>query len=168
MNYQGEQVNFSQNGFAQTYSDSALNSIIQNLQMAVYKYPQQVGTASSRSDSDIWKWLAENITGESSEQTGGNDHYSWAANPNAAFPKIIKQNKSQDDSINANKMEIQVMNERLSRQVVELGNALKGHSDSPHNQGGGGNPFGFLTGLSTTALAAGGIGAYLLLKGKRK
>jgi len=163
MNYQGEQVNFSQNGFAQTYSDSALNSIIQNLQMAVYKYPQQVGTASSRSDSDIWKWLAENITGESSEQTGGNDHYSWAANPNAALPKIIKQNTEQDESIMNNKMQIEAMNERLSRQVVELGNALKGHSDSPHNQGGGS---GGLFGLSTMALAATGLGAYLLLRKK--
>ena len=32
---------------------------------------------------------------------------------------------------------------------------------------GGSNPFGFLAGLSTAALAAGGLGAYLLLKGKK-
>ena len=63
-------------------------------------------------------------------------------------------------------MQIESMNARLSKQVTDLGNALTGHSESPHNQGGGGNPFGFLTGLSTAALAATGLGAYLLLRKK--
>ena len=95
MNYQGEQVNFSQTSSTEMYLTRELGRTNQNVsdnRKFINTYPQIVSTASSRSDSDIWKWLAENITGKSSQQTGGNDHYSWAANPNAALPKIIKQN----------------------------------------------------------------------------
>ena len=53
-----------------------------------------------------------------------------------------------------------------STNLVSLGSSMQEHSDSPHNQGGS-NPFGFLTGLSTAALAATGLGAYFLLKGRK-
>ena len=194
MNYQGEQVNFSQTSSTEMYLTRELGRTNQNVsdnRKFINTYPQIVSTASSRSDSDIWKWLAENITGKSSQQTGGNDHYSWAANPNAALPQIIKQmttnknkNTSQDESIVNNKMQIEAMNERLSRQVVELGNALSGKAGVNHSHGGGTTPpeddcgwFGekcwdnpfeklFPTVPMTAILAAGGLGAYLLLRKK--
>lgn len=50
-----------------------------------------------------------------------------------------------------------------SSNLVKMGNSIKEHSDSPHNQGGGS---GGLFGLSTMALAATGLGAYLLLRKK--
>jgi len=157
MNYQGEQVNFSQTSMTQYNTAN-----IERINKSMYQYPQQIGLASEKSDSDIWKWLGMYVNGTSGENSQG----SWGANQNAIMPKLdraVDKNTSQDESIMNNKMQIEAMNERLSRQVVELGNALKGHSDSPHNQGGGS---GGLFGLSTMALAATGLGAYLLLRKK--
>ena len=157
MNYQGEQVNFSQTSMTQYNTAN-----IERINKSMYQYPQQIGLASEKSDSDIWKWLGMYVNGTSGENSQG----SWGANQNAIMPKLdraVDKNTSQDDSINANKMQIESMNIRLSKQVTDLGNALKGHSDSPHNQGGGS---GGLFGLSTMALAATGLGAYLLLRKK--
>ena len=188
MNYQGEQVNFSQTSSTEMYLTRELGRTNQNVsdnRKFINTYPQIVSTASSRSDSDIWRWLAENITGKSSEQTGGNDHYSWAANPNAALPQIIKQNTEQDESIMKNKMQIESMNTRLSTQVTDLGNSIKQINKDHKNMGkdgGGGedcgwfgekcwdNPFEKLlpTVPITAILAVGGLGAYLLLKKKKR
>ena len=156
MNYQGEQVNFSQTSMTQYNTAN-----IERINKSMYEYPQQIGLASEKSDSDIWKWLGMYVNGTSGENSQG----SWGANQNAIMPKLdraVNKNNSQDESIMNNKMQIEAMNERLSRQVVELGNSLKGHSDSPHNQGGGGGITQYIP-----LMAVGGIAAYLL-KGKLK
>jgi len=161
MNYQGEQVNFSQDM-------TQYNTVnIERINKSMYQYPQEIGLASEKSDSDIWKWLGMYVNGTS----GKNSQGSWGANQNAIMPKLdraVNKNTDQDDSINANKMQIESMNTRLSKQVTDLGNSIIQINKDHENMGtGGGNPFGFLTGLSTAALAAGGLGAYLLLKGKK-
>ena len=83
MMYQGHTVNFSQVSDAQF---TGLLNMDRTLSNAVYQYPQQKQTASARSDSDIWKWIGEQIQGTA----GSNEHYSWGANPNALNPRVNK------------------------------------------------------------------------------
>ena len=158
MNYQGEQVNFSQPTMTQYNTAN-----IERINKSMYQYPQEIGLASEKSDSDIWKWLGMYVNGTS----GKNSQGSWGANQNAIMPKLdraVDKNTNQDDSINANKMQIESMNVRLSKQVTDLGNSVKQISEDHKNMGTGGG--GNLFGLSTVVLAAGGLGAYLLLRKK--
>ena len=88
--YQGELVNFSQ------VSDSQFNFLTEavktnrnslgKVNSSLYQYPQQKNLASARSDSDVWKWIGEQIQGTA----GSNEHYSWGANPNALNPRVNK------------------------------------------------------------------------------
>jgi len=159
MIYQGEQVNFSQSNAITT---DLYNGIIK-INRSLYAYPQEEGLASEKSDSDIWKNLGMYVYGTS----GRNSRGVWGANQNAIMPKLdraVNKNTDQDESIINNKMQIESMNTRLSGQVTDLGNAVKQISEDHKNMGtgGGGNPFG----LSTLALGAAGLGAYLLLRKK--
>ena len=161
MNYQGEQVNFSQTSMTQYNTAN-----IERINKSMYQYPQEIGLASEKSDSDIWKWLGMYVNGTS----GKNSQGSWGANQNAIMPKLdraVDKNTDQDESIMNNKMQIKSMNTRLSTQVTDLGNAVKKISEDHKNMGkGGGGDNGNLFGLSTAALAATGLGAYLLLRKK--
>ena len=170
MIYQGEQVNFSQVSNAQF--TGALN-MIGGINTALYTYPQKEGLASEKSDSDIWKNLGMYVYGTS----GKNSRGVWGANQNAIMPKLdraVNKNTNQDESIMNNKMQIENMNTRLSGQVTDLGNSINQINKDHKNmgKGNGGNPFDFLTsftgglGISTAVLAAGGLGAYLLLRKK--
>tara|TARA_R110000751_G_scaffold97753_4_gene190293 strand:+ start:698 stop:1255 length:558 start_codon:yes stop_codon:yes gene_type:complete len=185
MSYQGEQVNFSQ------VSDSQFSNLIQ----AVGQTNVQVATNSRNlvnMGKDMTKigqdntYFGKAITNLDnavrqiiSKGTGGGMTREQVENivENSADRNLIHTNllslgnsqqaaKLQRDSIeakvNKNKSEHSVFHTKLQ----SLGDSIQGHSDSPHNQGGGFNPFDFLTGLSTTALAAVGVGAYLLMRKK--
>jgi hypothetical protein len=196
MQYQGYEVNFSHPtipkgyhkmpdgtimkdsdhvNFAQTYSDSALNSIIQNLQMAVYKYPQQIGTGSEKSDSDIWKWLGTYVTGNS----GSNSQGSWANNPNALMPlskrnesnitRLDEKNTMQDENIVNNQRQIQEVNSRLSAQITQAGQDVTAVGESVSDVSAataGAGLSGLLGGIGIGSIAILGLGAYLLTRGK--
>ena len=158
MIYQGEQVNFSQTSMTQYNTAN-----IERINKSMYQYPQEIGLASEKSDSDIWKWLGMYVNGKS----GKNSQGSWGNNPNAIMPKLdraVDKNTDQDESIMNNKMQIESMNTRLSKQVTDLGKSIIKINEDHENMGtgGGGNPFG----LSTLALAGAGLGAYLLLRKK--
>ena len=158
MNYQGEQVNFSQPTMTQYNTAN-----IERINKSMYQYPQEIGLASEKSDSDIWKWLGMYVNGTS----GKNSQGSWGNNPNAIMPKLdraVDKNTDQDESIMNNKMQIESMNTRLSKQVTDLGKSIIKINEDHENMGtgGGGNPFG----LSTLALGAAGLAAYFLLRKK--
>jgi len=193
MKYQGYEVNFSHPtvskgyhkmpdgtimkdsdhvNFAQTYSDSALNSIIQNLQMAVYKYPQQIGTGSEKSDSDIWKWLGTYVTGNS----GSNSQGSWGNNPNALMPlskrnesnitRLDEKNTMQDESIVNNQRQIQEVNSRLSAQITQAGEDITTVGEIAGAGNAQAGISGLLGGIGIGSIAILGLGAYLLTRGK--
>ena len=210
MSYQGHEVNFSQIDDTQKRINAAVN-------LDLYKYPQNSYLASARSDSDLWRWLGQNVTGKSSSQSGGNAHYSWGSNSNAIVPtiknntnaiqaldtavrQIISQGtgggmtrqqvegiieeyhgddiallhsksmslgdsqqaaKAQRDSMEAKIQSNKDEHSDFHTKLTDLGIALQGHSDSPHN-GGGGGIMSYLP-----LIAVGGLAAYLL-KGKLK
>ena len=79
MMYQGHLVNFSQIDDLQKRVNASVN-------LDLYKYPQNPYLASARSDSDVWKWIGQQIQGTA----GSNEHYSWGANPNALNPRVNK------------------------------------------------------------------------------
>jgi hypothetical protein len=68
------------------------------------------------------------------------------------------QRDSMEAKIQSNKDEHGYFHDTLQ----SLGDSLKGHSDSPHNQGGGGGIMSYIP-----IIAVGGLAAYLL-KGKLK
>tara|TARA_R100000963_G_scaffold30110_1_gene21360 strand:+ start:89 stop:730 length:642 start_codon:yes stop_codon:yes gene_type:complete len=70
--------------------------------------------------------------------------------------------KAQRDSMEAKIQSNKDEHSDFHTKLTDLGIALQGHSDSPHNQGGGGGIMSYLP-----LIAVGGIAAYLL-KGKLK
>jgi hypothetical protein len=165
-NYQGESVNFAQTSMTEY---NARN--IARIDKSLYTYPQQYQLSSAKSDSDIWKWIGQNITGKSSAQSGGNEHYSWGINPNAYMPKLDRLEKmTQDDHAKFGNTLTE-----LGKTDIELGNKLieaKNERDRieakiNQNNGGGFNPFGgLIPSLSLSTIAIGGLAAYLLLRKK--
>ena len=172
MIYQGEQVNFSQvsdqqftaliQAVGQTNSQVALNS--RNL-VKMGTDMTKMGKDNTYFGNKVTEIDGRLSTNEANLIVMGGD-----------LTKIGKDNTNLGNGItridNAIKGILQSLGttnnavQTNSTNLVSLGSSMQEHSDSPHNQGGS-NPFGFLTGLSTAALAAGGLGAYLLLKGKK-
>ena len=145
MNYQGEQVNFSQ------VSDSDF----MNLTRELGRTNQQVRTNS------------QNLVkmGEDMTVMGKNDTYfgdsitrldSVVNGLTDVWQKTVSKVGMNTSAIRTN-----------SDNLVQIGEDHKNMG-----KGGGGNPFDFLTsltgglGISTAVLAAGGLGAYLLLRKK--
>ena len=138
------------------------NQKVRDLNSAVYTYPQIKGTASEKSDSDIWKWIGFNISGKA----GSNSQGSWGDNQYAVMPKIQAnrdsitrldtKNAQQDESITATKNQLNEVNSRLSKQITELGVSTTGNKIGT----------GLLTGLgiSMPILLIGGLAAFLLLR----
>jgi len=73
-----------------------------------------------------------------------------------------KAAKTQRDSMEAKIQSNKDEHSDFHTKLTDLGIALQGHSDSPHNQGGGGGIMSYLP-----LIAVGGLAAYLL-KGKLK
>ena len=149
--------------FAQT--DTKLIQEIGKLNTAVYTYPQIKGIASEKSDSDIWKWIGFNISGKA----GSNSQGSWGDNQYAVMPRIQAnrdsitrldtKNAQQDESITATKKQLNEVNDRLSKQVTDLGVSTTGNKIGT----------GLLTGLGISMpilLIVGGLAAFLLLRKK--
>ena len=168
MSYQGHAVNFSQVSDQQFTSllreVGRTNQNVKDNRSLINTYPQISSTASAKSDTDIWNHLNRYVWGKSGSQSSPKGN--WSADPNAIVPNITKNTnaiKRLESKINSNKAEHSDFHTKLQ----SLGDSIKGHSDSPHNQGSGGfNPFDFLGGVSTATLAAVGVGAYLLMRKK--
>jgi hypothetical protein len=137
MNYQGEQVNFSQ------VSNSQLLSALQATN-------RQVAT-----NSDNLVKMGKDMT-----VMGENDTYfgDSITRLDSVVNDLTRVWQKTVGNINTNTNAIKTNSENLVQIGIDHENMGKG---------GGSNPFGFLAGLSTAALAAGGLGAYLLLKGKK-
>ena len=171
MIYQGEQVNFSQ------VSDQQFTALIQavgqtNSQVALNsRNLVKMGTDMTKMGKDH-TYFGNKVT-EIDSRLSTNEANLIVMGGD--LTKIGKDNTNLGNGItridNAIKGILQSLGstnnavQTNSGNLVSLGNSMQEHSDSPHNQGGS-NPFGFLAGLSTAALAAGGLGAYLLLRKK--
>ena len=163
MSYQGYEVNFSQVSDQQFTSllmeVGRTNQNVKDNRNLINTYPQIPSTASAKSDTDIWNHLNRYVWGKSGSQSSPKG--SWSADPNAIVPNITKNTnaiKRLESKIDSNKEEHGYFHDTLQ----SLGDSLKGHSDSPHNQGGGGGIMSYLP-----LIAVGGLAAYLL-KGKLK
>ncbi len=158
-NYQGESVNF-----AQTSMEEYNARNIARIDKSLYTYPQQIGLASEKSDSDIWKWLGTYVTGNA----GSNSQGSWGNNPNALMPKLNRLEKmTQDDHAKFGKT-LEVLGET----DIELGNKLveakneRDRIEAKINQNNGGILPPIFPTLSLSTIAIGGLAAYLLLRKK--
>jgi hypothetical protein len=162
MSYQGHTVNFSQ------VSDQQFNALMmevgrtnQNVKdnrSFINTYPQISTTASARSDTDIWNHLNRYVWGKSGSQSSPKGN--WSADPNAIVPNITKNTnaiKRLEAKIQSNKDEHGYFHDT----VQSLGDSIKAHSNSPHNQGGGGGIMSYLP-----LIAVGGLAAYLLKRKK--
>ena len=137
MNYQGEQVNFSQ------VSNDQLLSALQATNRQVAKNGDNLVKMGIDMDT-----MGKNDTyfGDSITRLDG-----LVNNLTDVWQKTVSKVGMNTNAIRTN-----------SDNLVQIG---IDHENM--GKGGGSNPFGFLAGLSTAALAAGGLGAYLLLKGKK-
>lgn len=138
MNYQGEQVNFSQDMISNNELLSALQAT-----------NRQVAT-----NSDNLVKIGKDMT-----VMGKNDTYfgDSITRLDGVVNDLTKVWQKTVGLVNTNTNAIKTNSDNLVQIGIDHENMGKG---------GGGNPFGFLTGLSTAALAATGLGAYLLLRKK--
>ena len=147
MNYQGHAVNFSQMN----------NSDFDELQGLITQVYNTNRDYSTRSDTDIWNHLNRYVWGKSGSQSSPKGN--WSADPNAIVPNITKNTnaiKRLESKIDSNKSEHGYFHDT----VQSLGDSIKAHSDSPHNQGGG----GIMQYLPL--IAVGGLAVYLLKRKK--
>ena len=147
MSYQGHAVNFSQMN----------NSDFDALQGLITQVYNSNRDYSTRSDTDIWNHLNRYVWGKSGSQSSPKGN--WSADPNAIVPNITKNTnaiKRLESKIDSNKAEHSGFHTKLT----DLGTAIQDHSDSPHNQGGG----GIMQYLPL--IAVGGLASYLLLRKK--
>ena len=147
MSYQGHAVNFSQMN----------NSDFDELQGLITQVYNTNRDYSTRSDTDIWNHLNRYVWGKSGSQSSPKGN--WSADPNAIVPNITKNTnaiKRLESKIDSNKAEHGYFHDT----VQSLGDSIKAHSDSPHNQGGG----GIMQYLPL--IAVGGLAVYLLKRKK--
>jgi len=179
MIYQGEQVNFSQ------VSDQQFTALIQavgqtNSQVALNsRNLVKMGTDMTKMGNDH-TYFGDKVT-EIDSRLSTNEANLIVMGGD--LTKIGKDNTDLGNGItridNAIKGILQSLgttNNAVQTNAANLVQIGKDHEEMGKNQGND-NPFGFLTsltggltsglGISTAALAAGGLGAYLLLKGKK-
>ena len=183
LNYQGMKVNFSQELNNAQLSAIVTQDLIPRINKIMMEYPQDPTIASARSDTDIWNNINRYIFGKSgAESTPKGD---WAANPNAIYPRVLRNEEDievmENQHIDFQRQLNEAKAERDSIQQKLEGKAMLNHTHSglglpPINIGvpevpeaDDLNPFSKLfPSISSTALLAGaGLAAYLLL-GRQK
>jgi hypothetical protein len=154
MNYQGEQVNFSQVSDAQF--QWVLGQVGKNTQN-LYK----IGNDTTYFGTKVTEIDGRLATNESNLIKMGNDMTQIGADNTTmgnAITRIDNAIKGVLQLIGTTNMAVKTNSDNL----IGLGNSMQEHSDSPHNQGGGGGITQYIP-----LMAVGGIAAYLL-KGKLK
>ena len=172
--YQGQLVNFSQELGINQLSTIITQDIIPRLDTVQNQYPQEINSASARSDTDIWNNINRYIWGKSGAESSPQGD--WTAEPGAIFPRVkaneeniismgnstinlqkqIDEGKAERDSIQLKLKNRAMLNHTHSQGLSPLGNIV----DSPLETS-------IIPSLSLTTLAAAGIAAYFVL-GKKK
>ena len=124
--------------------------------MTYHVYPQDPGSPSARSDTDLWNHINRWIWGKSGAESSPRGN--WGAGESTAIVPTLEHYGREHQEFHG--------------KFQDLGDALKAHADSPHNQGGGN---GFLGGLGSGLASTGviilvAVGGYLYLtrrKGKK-
>ena len=191
MMYQGHLVNFSQvsdsqfrglvTAVGQTNSQVATNSRnLVNMGRDMTKIGQDntyFGTAITQLDTAVRRLIStgtgQGMTQQQVEQIVENYHgddiallYSNHADQEGRLTDAFNDRQMIDAKANATQAEHGKFNDTLTKigkDMTDLGNSLKGKAGVNHTHADGGG-----LGLSLPIIAAGGIAAYFLLKGKRK
>jgi hypothetical protein len=147
--------------------------VIPRINQIQMQYPQEVNSASAKSDTDIWNNINRYIWGKSGEESSPKGD--WQAEPNALFPRI-KRNEATIQTMmdRENSLQEQINAGKEERDSIQ--EKLKSKANSNHTHADMSNPLGglelpkvpsLIPSLSLTTLAAAGIAAYFIL-GKRK
>ena len=189
--YQGHLVNFSQptdaqfgaliQAVGQTNSQVATNSRnLVNMGRDMTKIGQDntyFGTAITQLDTAVRRLIStgtgQGMTQQQVEQIVENYHgddiallYSNHADQEGRLTDAFNDRQMIDAKANATQAEHGKFNDTLTKigkDMTDLGNSLKGKAGVNHTHSGGGG-----LGLTLPIIAAGGIAAYFLLKGKKK
>jgi len=191
MMYQGHLVNFSQvsdsqfrglvTAVGQTNSQVATNSrnlVNMGRDMEIIGQDNTYfGTAITQLDTAVRRLIStgtgQGMTQQQVEQIVENYHgddiallYSNHADQEGRLTDAFNDRQMIDAKANATQAEHGKFNDTLTKigkDMTDLGNSLKGKAGVNHTHSGGGG-----LGLTLPIIAAGGIAAYFLLKGKRK
>ena len=167
MTYQGQQVNFSQSLGLDQLSTIINQNILPRLNTIQNQYPQEINSASAKSDTDIWNNINRYIWGKSGAESSPKGD--WTAEPNALFPRV-KRNEASIIEITTrdNNLQEQINQAKDERDLIQEELEKKSISNHTHSQMG--NPLGnsplsssIIPSLSLTTIALGGLAAYLLL-----
>tara|TARA_R110000824_G_scaffold49031_2_gene137908 strand:- start:206 stop:757 length:552 start_codon:yes stop_codon:yes gene_type:complete len=183
MNYQGEQVNFSQTLNTQQISSIITQDVIPRLNKIQMQYPQDPFSPSAKSDTDIWNNINRYIYGKSGSESSPKGD--WQADENAIFPRVQRNQSAiatmENQHVDFQRQLNEAKEERDSIQEKIEGKAMRNHTHARNNGGDDNekdcgwfgekcwdNPFGKLfPTLSLTTIAAGGLAAYLILRKKK-
>jgi len=131
-----------QGGFSQALGLDQISSIltqdiIPRLNNIQTRYPQDINSASARSDTDLWNHLNQYLWGKSGAESSPKGD--WAANPNAPIPTIWKNRANVATNAKMlNSLQSQINNakeERVAIQTKLTNRAMLNHSHASTGSG---------------------------------
>mgnify|MGYP003137028876 CR=1 FL=1 len=141
---------------------SSLNNVFGRLVDLEYKYPQNPNTASAKSDTDIWNHLNEHIWGKSGEESSPQG--TWNANPNALntrFQRHVDIMETASNEAQAHRASIENKIDNTNEEIQDIHTKLTNLGEA-----GGSGLGGLFGGLGIGAIAALGLGLYLVTRKK--
>lgn len=141
-----------------------LNNVFGRLVEIEHKYPQNPNTASAKSDTDIWNHLNEHIWGKSGAESSPQG--TWNANPNALntrFQRHIETMETASNEAQAHRASIENKIDNTNEEIQDIHNKLTNLGQAGGGDSGLGGLFG---GLGIGAIAALGLGLYIVTRKK--
>ena len=130
--YKNINVDIKKCGSAPTPVNTNLEQRVAELEQLSWTYPEVVGTASQRSNVDVWNHLSQWVWGHGSDkwQAGGSAPKWDQPEPSALLPMTLRLHSEQESRLTDAK------NERLSIQS-KIGELYDKKADKGHSHGGG-------------------------------
>ena len=141
-----------------------LNNVFGRLVEIEHKYPQNPNTASAKSDTDIWNHLNEHIWGKSGAESSPQG--TWNANPNALntrFQRHVETMETASNEAQAHRASIENKIDNTNEEIQDIHNKLTNLGQAGGGDSGLGGLFG---GLGIGAIAALGLGLYIVTRKK--
>ena len=130
--YKNIGVNIKKCGSAPTPTNGNLEQRVAELEQLSWTYPEVIGTASQRSNVDVWNHLSQWVWGHAGDkwQAGGSAPQWDQPEPSALLPMTLRLHTEQESRLTNAK------NERLSLQS-KIGELYDKKADKGHSHGGG-------------------------------
>ena len=140
-----------------------VNSLLYRVTNLETKYPQDVNSASARSDTDLWNHINQYIWGHSGEDSSPKG--TWQENPealNKRFSRHVTEMEKTASEAQAHRATIENKIDNTNEEIQDIHTKLTNLGQAGGDSGLG----GLFGGLSIGAIAALGLGLYIVTRKK--